>query len=50
VGLIGGGYIPMPGDVSVAPHGVLLLDPLPEFRHHVIKVFRQPLENELLYI
>jgi magnesium chelatase family protein len=50
VGLIGGGQVPMPGDVSRAPHGMRLLDELPEFRRHVLKVLRQPLEERLTYI
>jgi magnesium chelatase family protein len=45
VGLIGGGHVPMPGDVSLAHHGVLLLDEVPEFRHHVLEVLWQPREE-----
>jgi magnesium chelatase family protein len=49
-GLIGGGQIPKPGEVSLAHHGVLFLDELPEFKKNVLEVMRQPIEEERVTI
>jgi len=49
VGVIGGGQVPMPREVSLAHNGVLFLDARPECRHPVLEVLRQPLEESLIY-
>jgi magnesium chelatase family protein len=49
-GLVGGGGVPRPGEVSLAHHGVLFMDELPEFRRHVLDALREPIEEGMIQI
>ncbi|HMK72408.1 MAG TPA: YifB family Mg chelatase-like AAA ATPase [Myxococcaceae bacterium] len=49
-GLVGGGPLARPGELSMAHHGVLFLDELPEFRKNVLEVLRQPLEDGVVHL
>jgi magnesium chelatase family protein len=49
-GLVGGGHLPKPGEISLSHRGILFLDELPEFGHALLETLRQPLEDKVVTI
>ena len=49
-GLVGGGHLPRPGEITLSHRGVLFLDELPEFGHNMLEVLRAPLEDRVVTI
>ena len=49
-GLVGGGRLPRPGEVTLSHRGVLFLDELPEFGRTVLEVLRQPIEDKIVTV
>ena len=49
-GLVGGGRVPRPGEITLSHRGVLFLDELPEFAHSVLESIRQPVEDRVVTV